>query len=261
MKFQTFWGGRRITPYEVLCLRSFTGWGHEVDLYTYNHELVPKLPGVIMRDARDVMPRGEYREETEFFRGHPGVFSDEFRYTLLWERGGWWIDTDVMLLAQPPELGMYFAHQDAERVNNAVLCFEPQHPVLLACRDGCRKLRKSGEAKWGYTGPHLLTRVLAQQNLLWLSARPRDCYPIEHEDAMAVLLPHYLLWVQSVVQHSTFLHLWNASLVGMDDVDKWVEPPEGSWLSGKVNDLLGDGEWAIWRRWEAGWKLRERYAS
>lgn len=48
--FQTFWWGARLSPYEMVCLKSFVDDGHSVDLYTFDASLeVPN--GVIVRDA------------------------------------------------------------------------------------------------------------------------------------------------------------------------------------------------------------------
>jgi hypothetical protein len=35
-RFQSFWHGKALSPYELFCLQSFVTCGHDVDLYTYN---------------------------------------------------------------------------------------------------------------------------------------------------------------------------------------------------------------------------------
>lgn len=48
--FQTFWWGDALSPYEMLCLKSFVDYGHQVHLYSYTTQLaVPE--GVVVRDA------------------------------------------------------------------------------------------------------------------------------------------------------------------------------------------------------------------
>jgi hypothetical protein len=39
-RFQSFWYGEALSPYELFCLKSFIDHGHAVDLYTYDANLV-----------------------------------------------------------------------------------------------------------------------------------------------------------------------------------------------------------------------------
>lgn len=248
MNFQTFWGGRRITPFEVLCLRSFTSAGHTVDLYTYDE--VPVLPGVTIRNARMVLPQSSYREDS-CFEHHPGVFSDHFRYKLLYEGGGWWIDTDVMLVGEVAKtVWSCFAYQDHERVNNAIMKFAPHDPVMRECLEETIRMRDAGPVEWGDTGPNLLTLKLRRHRLLPLAGRPTEYYPISFDTIRDILNPERMRFVKMKLEGATFLHLWNAVLI-RDGVDKLAEPPPGSWLREQADRLLGDGEWKIWQAWSA----------
>src|ERR1041385_3961243 len=92
---QSLWIGPRLSAMERACLASFLRHGHEVHLYTYNDvDGVP--PGVIVRDGSEILPP----ERIFSYREHDTVsgFSNFFRYKLLSERGGWWVDTDVICL-------------------------------------------------------------------------------------------------------------------------------------------------------------------
>ena len=98
--FQSFWHGDALSPYELFCLKSFIDCGYAVDLYTYDVNLVVPA-GVRVCDAAELISRKEvfvYQAEG-FGKGSPSAFSNHFRYRLLAEKGGWWIDTDVVCLS------------------------------------------------------------------------------------------------------------------------------------------------------------------
>jgi len=246
MKFQTFWSGRRISPYEVLCLRSFTGAGHEIDLHTYDPDM-PRLPGVTVCNAAELLPQSEYRENVDCFAGHPGVFADHFRYKLLYERGGWWIDTDVMLVGFIREQMPCVGYQDAELVNNAIMHFARRHPVMHDCLNATERLRRIGDVVWGTTGPNLLTEVLTKHGMLHLAAEASDYYPFNFADIGDVFRPKRIDDVRKRLSGATFLHLWNAKI--SERTDKFAEPKPGSWLREEADRLLGRGEWRIWQAW------------
>src|SRR5262245_10683422 len=98
-EFRSFWLGERISPLEYLCIQSFLSHGHRYVLYTYGPvEGLP--PGCELADARKVLP-----EDRVFLYpalggrtqgGHPSGFTNLFRYKLLRDEGGWWVDTDVL---------------------------------------------------------------------------------------------------------------------------------------------------------------------
>ena len=248
MNFQTFWNGR-LTPFEVLCLRSFTNAGHTVDLYTYDP--IPTLPGVTLRDANEILLKSSFQKDSDCFLDHPGIFSDHFRYKLLYERGGWWIDTDVMLIGEIAQtMRSNFAYQDHERVNNAIMKFAPHSPVMRECLEETVRMRDAGPVEWGDTGPNLFTEKLRLHRLLPLAGRPWEYYPISFDTILDIFDSERTWYVQLKLLDATFLHLWNAILIA-DGVDKMAEPAPGSWLRGQADRLLGDGEWKIWQAWSA----------
>lgn len=188
LTFQSFWAGGPLTPYESLCLTSFVAHGHDVDLYTFDRALVAP-PGIHVRDASEVLSKDEFFVyEDGFGKGSPSSFANLFRYKLLTEKGGWWIDTDVVCLsADIPSFGEFFAREDTNLVNGAVLLFEPRHPVMVRCFGEAQRLGRS--VRWGDTGPRLLTRVLREHGSLGSAQPSSACYPVHHSAALD-LLPH-----------------------------------------------------------------------
>lgn len=91
------WIGQ-LSPLEKRCLKSFVAHGHPYHLYTY--EPIDDVPqGVILQDAGQILPHSLiFRNQNGKGKGSLAAFSDLFRYKLLLDRGGWWVDTDVFCL-------------------------------------------------------------------------------------------------------------------------------------------------------------------
>jgi hypothetical protein len=93
---QSFWHGAPLSPYERLSIKSFLDCGHRYRLFAYRPDLiVPE--GCEIADAAEILP-----EDRVFFykrgagAGSVAAFANLFRYKLLFERGGWRVDTDVV---------------------------------------------------------------------------------------------------------------------------------------------------------------------
>jgi glycosyltransferase involved in cell wall biosynthesis len=98
------WIGQHLSRLEQLTLRSFVRHGHKFNLWVYD-ELKDDTPaGVILRDATEILPRERIflKAETDPSAGvgrkSYGPFSDLFRYKLLRDHGGIWVDMDVTCL-------------------------------------------------------------------------------------------------------------------------------------------------------------------
>ncbi len=100
------WVGATLSRMELLTLHSFVDHGHEFQLWSYDDLSQLKLPqGVVLRDAAQIIPRRKVfakaarDRETGVGQGSFGApFSDLFRYKLLLELGGIWVDMDVTCL-------------------------------------------------------------------------------------------------------------------------------------------------------------------
>jgi hypothetical protein len=151
-----------------------------------------------------------------------------FRYKLLVEKGGWWIDTDVVCLAERiPVLSEFFARQDADLVACGTMYFEPHHPIMVQCLEQAMKLGRN--VKWGDTGPRLLTRMLQERGCLDRALPASVCYPIHYAQALDMLRPSRTAVLAPQIESSLFLHVWNSILV-YRGVHKTCRPPKGSLL-------------------------------
>ena len=223
---QMLWYGKPLSSLERLSIVSFLHHGHDVHLYVYG--TVENVPtGVTMCDASEIIPEREMHALRD--RGvPPGVFSDYWRYALLNQRGGWWVDADVVCV-RPFEFGsdIVFAYQDEQTINGAVLRLPAGHFVLDGLLDTCvrpnrwregdtwrgrtrkvvNRLRGRGleAAYWGSTGPNALTAAAHKHDLLMHALPPAAFYPVPWTDWRVLCDPGDL----ELGPDSYAIHTWN----------------------------------------------------
>ncbi|MGE9314222.1 glycosyltransferase [Niabella sp. CJ426] len=92
---QSLWIGTTLSIIEQLCIRSFLANGHEFHLYSYETNLKNCPDGVILKDANEIVPHERvYKDIAQTYTS----FANWFRYKLLFMKGGWWVDMDVVCL-------------------------------------------------------------------------------------------------------------------------------------------------------------------
>lgn len=97
---------------------------------------------------------------------------DLVAWSLLWWRGGLYLDLDTISLRPAWDLltrdvCVSSEHDDGFHAghpyNSAAVLGRDAAPVLLELRDRAQAILDSGESRWGKCGPHLLTDVVAEQ--------------------------------------------------------------------------------------------------
>jgi 4-hydroxybenzoate polyprenyltransferase len=134
------WIGNELSVLEHLTINSFICHGHEFHLWVY--ENIKNLPEkVVVRDANLIIPRWEiiirkYNDPvTRVGKGSVGApFSDIFRYKLLYEYGGWWVDMDVTCLKPLQFKEPYFfrGHLLLDVIGNVMKCPKGSELMLSA---------------------------------------------------------------------------------------------------------------------------------
>lgn len=136
-KIAMLWISGPLRNIEKLCIASWIGNGHEVDVYSYGE--IPDLPpGATPRDAGEVLS-SEYIERlkpvahVDRQRWQPLMnFSDLFRVKLMEQGRGLWLDGDVLLLRPidfDPTLP-YFAWEDWHRIGSPVFYLPKGAPFI-----------------------------------------------------------------------------------------------------------------------------------
>jgi hypothetical protein len=209
---QSLWIGRPLSLIEQLSITSFLGKGYEYHLYCYKKiEGIPH--GVIVRDAAEILPASEiFYYPRGAGRGSVAAFANLFRYKLLLERGGWWMDTDMVCLrrldfAEP----VVFAGQrvpGGTQATNSAIKLPQGHAVSRQCHEAAsREDRK--KMSWGKTGPFLLDRVVEENGLRQSVKAPEFFCPLDYWEWESLLAGNPDSLARLMTAETRTVHLWH----------------------------------------------------
>ncbi len=130
--------GGLLSNMERLCIHSFCANGHDFRLWVYDEIAnVPQPTNggkVELCDANEIIPANKIFKR----KNSLAPFADYFRWKLLAEKGGWWVDMDMVCL-RPfdfPEDSV-FAWESDNGVNINVLKFPAGHCLPTAMLNEC----------------------------------------------------------------------------------------------------------------------------
>ncbi len=159
----TLWIGESLGALGRLSLTSFLRQGHGVHLYCY--DAVADVPnGVTLKDGNEILPASSiFCYEGGPGKGSVAAFANLFRYKLLLEKGGWWVDADIVCLKpfefpEPVVFASEHARQ-ASHITNAVMKLPAGHVVAHLCFEAAHTHAKPA-LRWGEIGPQLLDEVV-----------------------------------------------------------------------------------------------------
>lgn len=203
---QAFWHGR-VTAMERLSAASFLAHGHSVHVYTYGR--LEGFPSEVeIHDAAEVIPRSRWRRPV--FRDSYGSFSnfsDAFRYSLLRERGGWWMDLDMVCLKPLAfEEEYVLATEPDDTVATCIMRLPAGSDVAAFMIDRIRALGKDSRT-WGTTGPRLFAEAVETCRLRRFMLDPSVLLPVDWPDWEMFLDPARE-W--NFAPETRALHLWNS---------------------------------------------------
>jgi hypothetical protein len=213
---QSLWIGKRLTNMERISIQSFLAHGHEYHLYTYG-PVDGAPPGAIVKDAAAILPESmvfEYKE-------HPSVAgcSNFFRYKMLLEHGGWWVDTDVVCI-KPfdfPGDHVFATERDQsgrEFVTSGIIKAPRGSRVMEDAWAICQSKTPQG-LRWGETGPELMHRLVFRTGLA-SCAKSADVFcPIDPARFFEATVPRNS---HTFPPATHGVHLWNElwRRVGLD---------------------------------------------
>lgn len=238
------WIGDTLGKISQCCLTSFIRRGHSVYLHTYGN--ITDLPdGVIISDANKIIPKNRIIKHKK--TGSYALFSDIFRYELLRQVDGIYVDCDVYCLKPLtiPKHGYLFGFEDDKKINGAVLAL-PKDSELLntlikiaydehfipawypARKQKRLKWQKTfgiskhiSEMPWGVIGPEAITYFSKNFQVENLAQEIDIFYPIHYDRVTQFLTPH--LTIDDITTHRTLcIHLYNEKLrsVNIDTLNK-----------------------------------------
>ena len=131
----------------------------------------------------------------------------------------------MLMAASLPATDIFVARQSDHELNGSAMRFPPGHPLIKAARERTADVLDS--ARWGDTGPKLLT-ALQPEYAPNLPVAPREsAYAIGPDEFQKFLLPEARDEVETRTANSTFVHLWN-EMWRKAGVPKHIA--RGSWL-------------------------------
>lgn len=218
---RTLWIGGELSSLERLALQSFINNGHKVHLYTY--EEVSGVPKRIeIKDGNKILPSDRIFEYESY--DTPAGFADVFRFKLLLERGGIWVDTDVVCLRPFDfEDDHVFASERLRprkrrdflprtQVASCVIKAPKGSSVLSYCYDVAIE-KDWDKIKYGEIGPELMTEAvdrfqMSDQVLPYWKFCPIDWWEWDRfiDDSIQT---RGLEEVKRIVLRPYAYHLWN----------------------------------------------------
>ena len=197
------WIGQ-LSPLEQRCLKSFVAHGHPYHLYTY--EPIDNVPdGVVLQDAAQILPQSLiFRNQNGLGKGSLAAFSDLFRYKLLLERGGWWVDTDVFCLKPFDFTAPYVFGSEDKPVASGVLKMPRGSQLAQRCFEMASQI-DSATIVWNELVA-ILERNVRQLKLMRYVLPAKTFSPIVWSD-----VPDYVRGVKNFVpsRRSYSVHLYN----------------------------------------------------
>jgi len=207
---QSLWIGTQLPSLHFLGIRSFLEHGHEFHLYAYD-EIAGVPDGTTICDAASILPRDRiFCYQSGFGKGSYSAFSNLFRYALLFARGGWWVDTDVVCL-KPFHFGNEFVFaterkQDSgPKAASCVIKSPPGAEFLRYCIDVC-EAKDTDKIVWGEIGPQLIDDAVSRFKLGDCRVPAHVFNPIDYFDFRSIIVPGFDM---SKLADSYGVHLWH----------------------------------------------------
>ena len=202
---QSLWIGPRLGMIERLTIESYLQNGHRFVLFTYEDvESIPR--GAEQADATQILPASRIFR----YRGNGSLagFSNFFRYKMLLEKGGWWVDLDTVCLKPFDMAGDYvFSSEIAngrEVIDCAAIKAPANSPFAQLAWEVC-DAKDPEQIGWGETGPRLTATAIEKCRLFAYVLPPSAFCPVPWDAWETVLDPAGL----TVPGESYAIHLWN----------------------------------------------------
>ncbi len=214
------WVEGRLSRLEKLSMASFLACGHPVELYTYGLDDDPPT-GVVVRDATEIVPAAKrFRHGSGMGYGSWATFSDVFRFTLLYERGGIWCDTDMVCLKPllfSGDSDVLFASEHVMESrggkthtraypNTGMIRVPARHRLMEVCLDKCRGMDLP-RAQWAASGPGVLRAVIEEQGATQHVLHPDIFCSIPHWEFTSLLFG-----ARAISPNAYAIHFWNEVL-------------------------------------------------
>lgn len=205
---QGLWIGHELSVLEQLSIASFLRNGHEFHLYVYD-DLKNVPGGTVLKDAAEILTSDrifQYRDQPTY-----AGFANFFRYKLLLERGGWWVDLDTICL-RPfdfPEAHVFSSEVDKglEVITSGIIKAPAGSEVMAYAWEVCQG-KKPEQLVWGETGPRLMDEAVRKSSFEHCTKPHKVFCPLGYDEWQRVLDPEPGLSLQDDLGVYA-IHFWN----------------------------------------------------
>ena len=191
---QSLWiGGTVLSNVERLAITSFLQNGHAFHLYTY--EPIENIPeGTTVKNANEIIPQSKaFTVPLAHITNCYSSFSDFFRWKLILDRGGWWVDLDLVCLKPFSGFGEYvFSGGQGKPGSDDCIASgwfkaPKKSPIMQWGWDKCQDMNPK-TMSWGQAGPPLLTEAVHRFGFLKDILPLRTFCPIHYREFPAAWL-------------------------------------------------------------------------
>ncbi len=186
-----FWHGSELGELEKLCINSWIKNGYEFHLWLYDDVEVPK--GVVVENANHIVSLHEYFTYNEgHSKGTAVAFSNLFRAQLLYQRGGLYVDLDVLCL-KPYDFNKRFVFSEQGdsihpyHVATCILYSENKGERIFEDWSDWIMAKKNKTIAHGDLGPNLFTKLITLYNLKEYVLPKEHFCPVDWESYKDVL--------------------------------------------------------------------------
>jgi hypothetical protein len=245
----SLWVGDELGYLEQLCVLSGLAAGHAFNIYSYDPDKLRGVPsGATVKDAAEVMPRERLVTYAEC--GSYALGANFWRYELLAQGLGYWVDLDLLLM-KPLESGRdyVFGKEYEGTINTAVLLapkdsglvrdlnelpekvgrppwYGPRRSALYYMRRLRHGPLRVEDHPWGTFGPGMFGYLVKKHHLMEHASDPEVFYPISWHDAASLYGPAEKV-EERLTDRTRGIHLYNSQLRELAK----SRPPEGSFMA------------------------------
>jgi mannosyltransferase OCH1-like enzyme len=191
---------------QQLSIASFLANGHAYHLYVY--EDLKGIPaGTVVKDGNDILPASRIFQ----YRDYPTYagFANYFRFKLLFDRGGWWADLDLICLKPfdfPEEYVVSSERAGQTRLPNCgALKAPPGSDPMRYAWEVCDS-KDPALIAWGETGPKLTAEAVRACALDRFVQAPEVFCPLDFGEWARLITPGLDLRFGEATYG---VHLWN----------------------------------------------------
>jgi len=227
---QSLWIGNSFSVMEKLGASSFIKNDNEFHLYSY--EKIEGIPeGVVIKDANEIISEDKifkYKKYNTY-----SAFANLFRYKLLLEKGGYWVDMDIVSFKKFDYTDDYIFTQERiskkrlfgynHQINNCIIKVPAGSEIMDYCYKEALK-KNSDSLHWGQTGPELLTKAVYLFKMEEYITKPNRFYPIAWWEWKEFISENPK---KNILNNSDAIHFYN-EMWRREGVDKSADFPESS---------------------------------